>query len=69
MDYYLKYLGRDDVRAAIHVGNEPFKTDLTVELAIVNDIMQSMAKNLSVIMDNYKVLLYNGNLDLIVGEL
>ena len=57
------------MRQAIHVGNEPYKQDLTVELAIVNDIMQSMAKNLSVIMDNYKVMLYNGNLDLIVGKL
>ncbi|KAI6661579.1 serine carboxypeptidase CPVL-like [Oopsacas minuta] len=69
MDYYLKYISRSGVREAIHVGNEPFKTDLTVELAIVNDIMQSMAKNLSVIMDNYKVMLYNGNLDLIVGTI
>ena len=67
MDYYLKYLAKDTVRQAIHVGNEPFKQGLKVELAIVNDIMQSMAKNLSVIMDNYKVMLYNGNLDLIVG--
>ena len=69
MDYYLKYLGRNNVRQAIHVGDEPFKQDLKVELAIVNDIMQSMAYNLSVIMDDYRVMLYNGNLDLIVGEL
>ena len=33
----------------------------------LQDIMQSTAFYLSVLMDNYKVLLYNGQLDFIVG--
>ena len=68
MGYYSKYLGNAKVREAIHVGNEPFKQGLEVEEALINDVMQSIAYNLSVIMDNYKVLLFNGNLDIIVGK-
>lgn len=34
---------------------------------LINDVMYSYKPELAVLMDNYKVLLYNGQLDLIVG--
>lgn len=34
---------------------------------LINDVMFSYKTELSILMNNYKVLLYNGQLDLIVG--
>lgn len=66
--YYVPFINTTSTRKAIHVGKNAFHdNNPDVEMALLNDIMASMAYNFSVLLDNYKVLLYNGNLDIIVG--
>ena len=67
-NYYVPYVNQTSVRSAIHVGNLSYgsQSDM-VERALVNDIMGSVADWLATLMDNYKTLLYNGQLDVIVG--
>lgn len=60
------YVQRNDVRAAIHVGNATFHTDDTVEEELIEDSVQSVAPWISELLSYYKVLIYNGQLDIIV---
>ena len=68
-DYYIPYINRTDIRRAIHVGNLSFGGQaLDVMIALVNDSIQSVAEYLTVLLDNdYKVLIYNGQLDIIIA--
>jgi vitellogenic carboxypeptidase-like protein len=65
--YYSSYLGMDDTRRAIHVGNLTYNEGNNVEMHIINDIMQSVKPWVATLMDNYKVLMYSGQLDIIVA--
>lgn len=67
MVYMGKYIQRDDVRAAIHVGNATFHNSPDVETNLKEDIMQSVAPWISELLNNYRVLIYNGQLDIIVA--
>ncbi|XP_014615114.1 PREDICTED: venom serine carboxypeptidase [Polistes canadensis] len=59
---------RADVRRAIHVGNCTFNfTSEIVENYLKTDIMQSVAVLVSDLLQHYKVLIYNGQLDIIVA--
>lgn len=61
------FLESPQVRKAIHVGNLTYHTDTKVEMIIKDDMMQSVAPWVSVLVDNYRVLFYNGQLDIIVA--
>lgn len=62
------YVQRPDIRAAIHVGKMPFNgVSTNVELNLVNDIMQSITPWLTELLNNYRVLIYNGQLDIVVA--
>ncbi|XP_030744982.1 venom serine carboxypeptidase-like isoform X2 [Sitophilus oryzae] len=61
------YIQRDDVRAAIHVGNAIFHDDDNVEKNLLPDLMQSVAPWISELLNNYRILFYNGQLDIIVA--
>ncbi|XP_072934109.1 venom serine carboxypeptidase-like [Epargyreus clarus] len=70
------YMGYEDfgpmlqksfVRKAIHVGNLTFNTGKEVEKHLKQDVMQSVAPILSELLDHYYVLIYNGQLDIIVA--
>lgn len=65
LKYAMKYMQRDDVRAALHVGNATLHLDNTVQENLENDVMQSVAPLLSDLLNNYRVLIYNGQLDII----
>lgn len=64
-----KYIQSDSVRKAIHVGTIPFSggENPVVELNLIEDIMQSVAPWVSELLNNYRVLVYNGQLDIIVA--
>lgn len=63
-----KYIQRTDIRTAIHVGNTIFNgINEVVELNLMKDIMQSVAPWISELLSHYRVLIYNGQLDIIVA--
>lgn len=63
-----EWVQRVDVRRAIHVGNNSFHTeDKSVEEHLKADVMQSLAVLISDLTQHYRVLLYNGQLDIIVA--
>ncbi|KAF5278369.1 hypothetical protein FQA39_LY05858 [Lamprigera yunnana] len=66
--YMGKFIQQNYVRKAIHVGNATFNgQNELVELNLRNDIMQSVTNWISELLSNYKVLIYNGQLDIIVA--
>ncbi|XP_050388514.2 probable serine carboxypeptidase CPVL isoform X2 [Patella vulgata] len=65
--YYNNLLADPSVRKAIHVGNLTYNDGSTVEKYLTNDFMQSVKPWISVLLDNYKVMIYNGQLDIIIA--
>lgn len=66
--YMGSYVQTDVVRKALHVGNSTFNgVSREVEINLVEDIMQSVAPWVSELLSNYRVLIYNGQLDIIVA--
>ncbi|XP_063465779.1 probable serine carboxypeptidase CPVL isoform X1 [Symphalangus syndactylus] len=65
--YYVKFLSLPEVRQAIHVGNRTFNDGTIVGKYLREDTVQSVKPWLTEIMNNYKVLIYNGQLDIIVA--
>lgn len=64
-NYFNVILSKPEIRKAIHVGNTTFSNGSVVESHLLADQMQSVKDWLAVVMNNYKVLLYNGQLDII----
>lgn len=67
MDYWGDYINKATVRRAIHVGNLTFNDGSKVEEMLLEDIMKSVKPWIQEIMDNYKVMIYNGQLDVIIA--
>ena len=65
--YYIDYLAFPTVRRAIHVGNLTFQIGTLVEMHLKMDMLKSVKPWLAELMNNYKVLIYTGQLDIIVG--
>ena len=65
--YFQKYLEQDKIRDLINVGNRTFSNGSKVENFMKEDVMKSVANELVDVIGNYKVLLYNGQLDIIVA--
>ncbi|XP_060052018.1 probable serine carboxypeptidase CPVL isoform X2 [Erinaceus europaeus] len=65
--YYGKFLSLPQVRQAIHVGNRTFNDGSEVEKYLREDTVKSVKPWLTEIMNNYKVLIYSGQLDIIVA--
>lgn len=66
-DFMGTYIQLAEVRKAIHVGNLTFHTDNRVEEHLKEDMMQSVKPWVEVLLEKYKVLIYNGQLDIIVA--
>lgn len=67
--YYHAFVDSPVVRCAIHVGNLTFNNGDATESHLREDIMQSVKPWLASLMDKpqYKVLIYNGQLDIIIA--
>ena len=66
--YFADWVQRPDVRKAIHVGNCSFNTETKkVEEHLRGDITQSVTFFISDLLQHYRVLIYNGQLDIIVA--
>ncbi|XP_061919041.1 probable serine carboxypeptidase CPVL [Entelurus aequoreus] len=66
-EYFSRFVTLPEVRRAIHVGNLEFHDGSQVEKHLLQDVMKSIKPWLAVLMDNYKVLIYSGQLDVIVA--
>ncbi|XP_031827674.1 venom serine carboxypeptidase [Nomia melanderi] len=67
-DYMSEWLQKPESRKAIHVGNCSFNVEAkTVEEHLKGDVMQSLAILITDLTKHYKVLIYNGQLDIIVA--
>ncbi|XP_011880871.1 PREDICTED: venom serine carboxypeptidase [Vollenhovia emeryi] len=67
-DWMSEWIQRADVRRAIHVGNSTFHVETrTVEEHLKEDVMQSVVPFLTDLVQHYRVLIYNGQLDIIVA--
>lgn len=65
---YQVYLQKNSTRAAIHTGTLAYNDyNTTVESYLTLDWMQSIRYKLVALLDNYKVLIYNGQNDIILA--
>lgn len=65
-DYYGAYLAKPEVRKAINVGNLTYNSGDAVEKHLLKDVMDTVKPWIATLMDNYKVMFYNGQLDIII---
>ncbi|CAN7946257.1 unnamed protein product, partial [Ixodes hexagonus] len=66
-EYYVPFLQTPHVRRAIHVGSVPFYDfNDTVYNNFLADMMMSVKPWFTVLLEKYKVLLYSGQLDVII---
>jgi len=66
---YVDFVTTSDTRGQIHVGKLPYQQDDRVEFHLMNDVFQSIpSEQLTTLFNNYKVLVYNGLLDIICAE-
>jgi len=68
--YFVDYLEKPSTRRGIHVGNLSYSDEaLTVEKHLMLDFMTSVKPWLEQLLDaDYKVLIYNGQLDIIIAN-
>lgn len=67
LSVFMKLLQNDDVRCSVHVGGLPFNDGVQVQLNLVLDLLQSMAPVISELLNHYRILFYNGQLDIVVA--
>ncbi|UJR27757.1 hypothetical protein I4U23_009030 [Adineta vaga] len=68
-NYYVPWVTASNNRQKIHVGNLTYNDGDAVGIALANDMMQSIVDKVTVIANNnYKVLIYNGLLDVIIAS-
>lgn len=63
--YWKQFVQQDKVRNLINVGNRTLNDGIEVLTLMREDYVMSIVDELVVVMDNYKVMLYNGQLDII----
>jgi len=69
MGFYPAYLELPSTRLALHLGNLTYNSGEEVEKHLLLDIMQSTKPWIEELMAaDYKVLIYNGQLDVIIGH-
>ena len=64
---FLKVLHEIETRRGIHVGGQEFHDGETVKLMLTLDFMQSVAPAISELLSHYRMLFYNGQMDIIVA--
>ncbi|KAE8573640.1 venom serine carboxypeptidase [Halyomorpha halys] len=62
---YYTFLLSDEIRNSIHVGNMTYQGGDTSAKHLFDDIAKSVKPWVEVLLDNYRVLFYNGQLDII----
>eukprot|EP00942_MAST-04A_sp_MAST-4A-sp1_P004416 g4416.t1 len=67
--YFGTYLNQPDVREKIHVGNSVFNNGHECEMHLLSDFHVSFADEMTVLLNSnkYNIILYSGQLDIIIG--
>ncbi|XP_064467760.1 probable serine carboxypeptidase CPVL [Ornithodoros turicata] len=66
-DFYHTFVQAPRIRKSIHVGDLPFNDGSKCEAHLLDDMMRSVKPWVGTLMDHYKVLIYNGQLDIIIA--
>ncbi|CAF1464838.1 unnamed protein product, partial [Rotaria sordida] len=66
--YYVPWVTASENRRKIHVGNLTYNDGTRVQMGLSNDVMQTIVGKVAVIANSYKVLIYNGLLDVIIAS-
>ncbi|XP_049879513.1 venom serine carboxypeptidase-like [Pectinophora gossypiella] len=64
---FTKLLENDSVRKSIHVGWLPFNSGKEVQEHLIYDMMKSVACKISELLSYYRIMFYNGQLDIVVA--
>lgn len=64
---FANLLKRNDIRKQVHVGSLPFHSGEEVMLRLINDLLKSVASQVAKLLSYYKIMLYNGQLDIVVA--
>ncbi|XP_075983874.1 venom serine carboxypeptidase-like [Anticarsia gemmatalis] len=67
MSIFTNILQNDNVRRSVHVGGLPFNDGTSVQLHLALDMMQSVAPAISELLSHYRIMFYNGQLDIVVA--
>jgi len=66
--YYPPFLNQNQIREALHVGSITYKNESTVLKFMYDDMMKSVRPWVVTLLNSgYKVLFYNGQLDIVVA--
>ncbi|XP_032527798.2 venom serine carboxypeptidase-like [Danaus plexippus] len=60
-------LNSDKIRRSVHVGGLPFHSGKDVQMHLAFDILKSVALSISELLSHYRLMFYNGQLDIIVA--
>ncbi|XP_068179750.1 probable serine carboxypeptidase CPVL [Antennarius striatus] len=66
-NYFNDFVTLPVVRRAIHVGDLTFNAGLKVEQHFFQDALKSIKPWMGLLMDHYRVLIYNGQLDVVIA--
>lgn len=67
LSIYIDMLNNDKIRRSAHVGALPFQTGEEVQMHLATDILKSVAPLVADLLSHYRVMFYNGQLDIIVA--
>ncbi|CAM9097609.1 unnamed protein product [Ectocarpus fasciculatus] len=68
LGYYYPFVTSPSTRRSIHVGDRTYGGSSGIcEMNLVEDFMVSFRREMEVLMNQYKVLIYSGQLDVIIG--
>jgi len=70
MGHFTQYVNIPEVRKAIHVGDKVFNDGVAVEQHLAKDVMQSVKPWIEEILNEpkYRVMIYSGQLDIIIAH-
>jgi len=67
-DDYETFCNLQTTRTALHVGNLEFPNSGNVYYSMINDFMQSSIHDIEFLLEKYRVLIYDGNFDIICNH-
>lgn len=67
MTVFTDLLHNDNVRRSVHVGGLPFNDGQQVQLLLALDMLKSVAPAISELLSHYRIMFYNGQLDIVVA--